>query len=330
VTNVERIRHSSRLPSRFVIRHFMHVPVLFDEVMAALQPSAGKRFLDATLGGAGHTSGLLRAGAQVLSTDADASAIETARDKLAEFGERSLVRQCWLDETPALAQQLGLAPLDGVLADLGLSSNQLDTAGRGFAFMREGPLDMRFDQAQSGGRSAAELVNGLDVDGLTMILREYGEVQNARRVAEAMWAARPITTTGQLKDVVAGVARADRKTRVHPATMVFQALRIAVNDELRRLSDALPKLIDLLRPGGRIAVITFHSLEDRIVKNAFRDEAREVRAQPGFGAEQEERAARLRLITKEPIVAGEAELTANPRARSAKLRVAERLLSFAR
>ncbi|NJM40090.1 MAG: 16S rRNA (cytosine(1402)-N(4))-methyltransferase RsmH [Anaerolineae bacterium] len=306
----------------------MHIPVLFDEVMAALkpaalQPSEGKRFLDATLGGAGHTSGLLRAGAQVLSTDADASAIEAAREKLAEFGERSQVRQCWLDETPALAQQLGFVPLDGVLIDLGLSSNQLDTAERGFAFMREGPLDMRFDQAR--GQSAAELINGLDVDGLMMILREYGEVQNARRVAEAMWAARPIQTTSQLKDVVAGVARADRKTRVHPATMVFQALRIAVNDELRRLSDALPKLIDLLRPGGRIALITFHSLEDRIVKNAFRDEAREVRAQPGFGLEQLERAARLRLITKEPIVAGEAELAANPRARSAKLRTAERV-----
>ncbi len=301
----------------------MHIPVLFDEVLAALQPSVGKRFLDATLGGAGHTSGLLQAGARVLSTDADTSAIEAASEKLAQFGERSVVRQCWLDETPVLAQQLGFVPLDGVLADLGLSSNQLDTAVRGFSFMREGALDMRFDQRR--GQSAAELIDALDVDGLMMILREYGEVQNARRVAEAIWAARPIKTTHQLREVVAGMARADRKTRIHPATMVFQALRIAVNDELRRLRDALPKLIEVLKPGGRIAVITFHSLEDRIVKNVFRDEAREVLAQPGFGADQVERRARLRLITKEPTTAGEAELAANPRARSAKLRVAERI-----
>jgi 16S rRNA (cytosine1402-N4)-methyltransferase len=228
-----------------------------------------------------------------------------------------------LDEAPALAQQLGLVPLDGVLADLGLSSNQLDVGERGFAFMREGPLDMRFDRAR--GQSAAALMDVLDVDGLAEILREYGEVQNARRVAEAMWAARPITTTSQLRDVVAGVARADRKTRVHPATMVFQALRIAVNDELRRLREGLPKMIDALRPGGRIAIITFHSLEDRIVKNVFREEAREVTVQPGFGADQVTRQARLKLITKEPVVASEAERAANPRARSAKLRVAERV-----
>ena len=303
----------------------MHIPVLFDDVMMALQPAAGKQFLDATLGGAGHTSGLLRAGARVLSTDADASAIQAASEKLAQFGERSLVRQCWLDETPALAQQLGCVPLDGVLIDLGLSSNQLDVAERGFAFMREGPLDMRFDQTQSGGRSAAELIDALDVDGLMMILREYGEVQNARRVAEAIWAAKPIKTTHQLREVVAGISRADRKTRMHPATLVFQALRIAVNDELKRLSDALPMLVSALKPGGRIAVISFHSLEDRIVKTVFREEAREVLAQPGYGADQVERKARLRLITKEPLMAGEAELTANPRARSAKLRVAEKI-----
>ena len=303
----------------------MHIPVLFDEVLEALRPVEGKQFLDATLGGAGHTSGLLRAGAWVLSTDADAGAIKAASEGLKMFGERSMVRQAWLDETPALAQQLGFVPLDGVLVDLGLSSNQLDVAERGFSFMRAGPLDMRFDQTR--GQSAAELIDALDADGLARLLREYGEVSNAWKVAQALVAARPINTTDQLREVVAGVARANRKTRIHPATMVFQALRIAVNDELRRLSDALPKLIEMLKPGGRIAVITFHSLEDRIVKNVFRDEAREVLAQPGFGANQVERRARLRPITKEPLVAGETELAANPRARSAKLRVAERIES---
>ena len=303
----------------------MHIPVLFDEVLEALRPTEGKGFLDATLGGAGHTSGLLRAGARVLSTDADAGAIKAASEGLMKFGERSMVRQAWLDETPGLAQQLGFVPLDGVLVDLGLSSNQLDVAERGFSFMRAGPLDMRFDQTR--GQSAAELIDALDADGLARLLREYGEVSNAWKVAQALVAARPINTTDQLREVVAGVARANRKTRIHPATMVFQALRIAVNDELRRLSDALPKLIEMLKPGGRIAVITFHSLEDRIVKNVFRDEAREVLAQPGFGANQVERRARLRPITKEPLVAGETELAANPRARSAKLRVAERIES---
>jgi len=306
----------------------MHIPVLFDEVMQALQPGPGRRFLDATLGGAGHTTGLLEAGAWVLSTDADTRAIDSAQAGLAAFGERSVVRQAWLDETPALARQLGWAPLDGVLADLGLSSNQLDTTERGFAFMREGPLDMRFDQTSArAGQTAAELIDGLDIEGMTMILREYGEVQNARRVAEAILAARPIRTTAQLRDVVAGVARAARKTRVHPATLVFQALRIAVNDELRRLSDALPQLIDVLRPGGRLAIITFQSLEDRIVKNVFRTEALSVRRVEGFGANQPEREARVRLVTKEPVGPTEAEVAGNPRARSAKLRVVERLVA---
>ena len=304
----------------------MHIPVLFDEVMQALRPGPGRRFLDATLGGAGHTTGLLQAGASVLSTDADTSAIENAQAGLVAFGERSLVRQAWLDETPALVRELGWVPLDGVLADLGLSSNQLDTTERGFSFMREGPLDMRFDQASGrAGQTAAQLIDDLDLEGLTMILRIYGEVQNARRVAEAILAARPLRTTAQLRDAVAGVARADRKARVHPATMVFQALRIAVNDELRRLSDALPQLIDVLRPGGRLAVITFQSLEDRIVKNVFRTEALSVRRVEGFGADQPEREARVRLVTKEPLGPTEAEVAGNSRARSAKLRVVERL-----
>ncbi|GIV85178.1 MAG: ribosomal RNA small subunit methyltransferase H [Candidatus Roseilinea sp.] len=303
----------------------MHVPVLFDEVIQALQPKPGGRYLDCTLGGGGHTQGILDASApdgRVLAMDADAEAIARARERLSgAYAGRLTLRQAWLDEAPSLARALGFVPLDGVLADLGLSSDQLDAAERGFSFMRDGPLDMRLDRTQ--GEPAWALIERMDVHSLTEMLREYGEVCNARRVAEAIWQARPVVTTGQLRDIVAGVART-RSSRLHPATQVFQALRIAVNDELRRLKEALPELIALLRPGGRIAVITFHSLEDRIVKEVFRREWRGEVAQPGFGG-GEDRPARIRPVNKGPIRPSEAELARNPRARSAKLRVAERV-----
>lgn len=303
----------------------MHVPVLFDEVIQALRPRSGGHYLDCTLGGGGHTEGILNASApdgRVLATDADAEAIARVSERLGSaYADRLTLRQAWLDEAPALAQALGFAPLDGVFVDLGLSSDQLEAPERGFSFMRDGPLDMRFDRTR--GEPASALIEHMDVQSLTEMLREYGEVSNARRVAEAIWQARPITTTGQLRDVVAGVART-RSDRIHPATQVFQALRIAVNDELRRLKAALPELIALLRPGGRIAVITFHSLEDRIVKETFRRESRGEVVQPGFGM-GEDRPARLRLVNKEPIRPSEDEVSRNPRARSAKLRVAERV-----
>jgi 16S rRNA (cytosine1402-N4)-methyltransferase len=301
----------------------MHIPVLFDEVMAALQPRSGGRYLDCTLGGGGHTGGLLRGSApdgKVLSTDADPAAIERMQGKWP--ASRLTMRQAWLDDAAGFASALGFAQLDGVLMDLGLSSFQLDEAARGFAFMREGPLDMRFDPTK--GEPASQLIDRLDVEELTALLRQYGDVQNARRVAEAMWAARPITTTTQLRDVVGRVAKT-RSSRIHPATQVFQALRIAVNDEMGRLERALPALIELLKPGGRMAAITFHSLEDRIVKDAFRRESRNVVAQPGFGDQQEERQARVRLVNKDPITPTESEVAANPRSRSAKLRVVERI-----
>lgn len=303
----------------------MHVPVLFDEVIRALQPRKGGRYLDCTLGGGGHTEGVLDASApdgRVLAMDADAEAIARARERLSgAYADRLTLRQAWLDEAPAVARAFGFAPLDGVLVDLGLSSDQLDAAERGFSFMRDGPLDMRFDRTR--GEPAWALIEHMDVQSLTEVLREYGEVRNARRVAEAIWQARPVMTTGQLRDIVAGVART-RSDRIHPATQVFQALRIAVNDELRRLKQALPELIGLLRPGGRIAVLTFHSLEDRIVKEVFRRECRAEVAQPGFG-EGADRPARIRLVNKNPIRPSEAEVARNPRARSAKLRVAERV-----
>jgi len=255
----------------------------------------------------------------VFGGDADAFAIARSAERLSRFGARCVLRQVWMDEAPKLARELGLAPFDGILADLGLSSNQLEDPNRGFSFMRDGPLDMRFDASR--GSSAADLINRSDVSEIVALLREYGEVERARQVAEAIWTARPLATTGQLLDAVAGIAKS--RGRIHPATQVFQALRIAVNDELRRLSNALPLLVDILAPGGRLAVITFHSLEDRIVKHAFREMAEEVDSSPGFGEPVLATEPRIRLITKKPIEPGEAEAAHNPRARSAKLRVVE-------
>ncbi|MCL5995928.1 MAG: 16S rRNA (cytosine(1402)-N(4))-methyltransferase RsmH [Chloroflexi bacterium] len=311
----------------------MHTPVLFDEVISALRPRAGGRYLDATVGGGGHTAGLLSAShpdGRVLGTDADATAIDRATERLRPFGARVSLRQAWLDQAPGLARELGFVPLNGALVDLGLSSNQLDDPQRGFSFMRDGPLDMRFDTTR--GLPASELINQSDVESLKELLRDYGEVERARQVAEAIWAARPIHTTAQLREAINGVARS--RGRIHPATQVFQALRIAVNDELWRLSKALPQLIDVLAPAGRLAVITFHSLEDRIVKRAFRDASLERDDQPGFGEPVwlsaqgpgvSAGSAQVRLVNKKPIEPSETEVAANPRARSAKLRVVEKV-----
>jgi 16S rRNA (cytosine1402-N4)-methyltransferase len=301
----------------------MHIPVLLNESIEALAPAAGKRYLDGTAGGGGHTAALLAQGAMVIATDADQDAVVRVRAKLSSAVDegRLRVEQAWLDQSADTARDAGLLPLDGVLADLGLSSFQLDTAERGFAFMREGPLDMRFDRSR--GLSASEWLEQSDVWDIARALRDFGDVPNPRRVAEAIWAARPIKTTAQLRDLVDGLVKT-RSGKIHPATMVFQALRIVVNNELRRLSDALPMFVDVLRPGGRVAIISFHSLEDRIVKNVFRDMARTVEAEPGFG-EQAQRDARVRVLTKDPLTPGAEEIGANPRARSAKLRVAEKL-----
>ena len=306
--------------------HFVslnHISVLLDEVVAAFEPVPGRRILDLTAGGGGHTEALLKAGARVLATDADMEAVERVRTRLAPWVQSGAlqVEQSWLDDALAVAECAGMLPLDGVLADLGLSSFQLDEAERGFAFMREGPLDMRFDRTR--GVSAADWIDQSNAAEIASALRAYGDVPQAWRVAEAIWIARPIRTTAQLRDVV-GRSAAVRAGKIHPATLVFQALRIVVNDELRRLQDALPLLARALRPGGRIAVIAFHSLEDRIVKNVFRDMARSSTPEPGYGGGEAQHAV-LHVVTRDPIFPTESEVAANPRARSARLRVAERL-----
>lgn len=303
-----------------------HQPVLPVEVVQFLQPAPGKIFLDATLGGGGHSELLLDAGAQVVGLDQDAEALGHARQRLRGHAARFCAFQSNFRDFPALLEEAGIGKLDGILADLGVSSRQLDDAGRGFSFMQDGPLDMRMNQG--AGRSAADLVNEADAGELERILREHGEERHARRIARAIVerrAKKPFTTTGDLAALIASVVPRHGKT--HPATQSFQAIRIAVNEELAALADFLTHAPRWLKPGGRLVLISFHSTEDRMVKQAFaqcstewwdRPEWPEPRRNPGFC---------LRLLTRKPVEATDAEVKSNPRARSAKLRAAERIES---
>jgi 16S rRNA (cytosine1402-N4)-methyltransferase len=245
-----------------------------------------------------------------------------SRERLAPFGQRVVLVQSSFRDLEAVARRHHFSPADGVLLDLGLSSYQLAAPERGFSFLRDGPLDMRFDPSQ--GRTAADLVNQLPTEELADLLYRYGEETSSRRIAEAIVAARPLATTGQLAEVIAqAVGR--RKKHLHPATKSFQALRIAVNDELDALEMALPQAVRVLKPGGRLAVISFHSLEDRLVKRFLRQEAQDCicpTEQPVCTCGHR---ATLRVVTRRPVQPDESEIKQNPRARSARLRVAEKL-----
>ncbi len=313
---------------------FRHQPVLADEVAAALAPAPGKRIVDTTLGAGGHAERLLEAGATVIGIDRDETAVEAAAARLARFGARLRVVHGAFGDLPAILAALGEGPVDGILADLGVSSPQLDEPSRGFSFQGDGPLDMRMDRRDTV--TAADLVNHLPVSELAALIRDLGEERFAGQIARRIERARgeaPIETTGRLAEVVAAaVAAAERRRggrthapRIHPATRTFQALRMRVNDELGQLERLLGAAPDLLAAGGRLAVISFHSLEDRLVKEAIRDAAATCVCPPRLPVCQCGRTPRLKAVTRRPIVAGAAEVTVNPRARSAKLRVAERL-----
>ena len=290
-----------------------HVPVLVAEIVAILQPRSGGHYLDATVGLGGHAEVILQASGPtgtLLGIDRDREALVDAGQRLAPFGPRVILLA---GRYEALAELAGAgSQFDGILFDLGASSLQLDTAARGFSFMHEGPLDMRMDR--SAGETAADLVSHLSERELADLIFRWGEDRWSRRIARAIVEARrrsPIRTTTALSAIVArSIPRAAWPRHIHPATRTFQALRIAVNDELTGLARALETAADLLGPSGRVAAISFHSLEDRIVKQTWR----------GLEA-----GGRMRILTKRPICAGEAEATANPRARSAKLRALERL-----
>jgi 16S rRNA (cytosine1402-N4)-methyltransferase len=308
----------------------VHVSVLPGETLDLLAPYPGGHYIDGTLGGAGHTAQLLARSApdgRVLAIDADAAAIARAQARLddAVSGGRLLLRHGNFADLGDFATAADFAPVDGILLDLGLSSDQLADRQRGFSFTADAPLDMRFDI--TNGQPAAALVNLLDEAELADLLWRYGEERRSRAIARRIVEVRrraPIERTSDLAKLVAAVVHG-RPGGIHPATRTFQALRIAVNDELGSLERVLPAAVDLLRPGGRIAVISFHSLEDRIVKHFFQAEERGCVCPPGLPACICGRLPRLRILTRHPVTASEDEMARNPRSRSAKLRAAQRL-----
>jgi 16S rRNA (cytosine1402-N4)-methyltransferase len=307
-------------PSQALIPGFEHRSVLLADTLAQLAPRPGGRYLDGTLGGGGHAELILENSGPdgiLVGIDRDPAALRAAGERLARFGDRARLLRGRFSEMAELAAAHG--PFDGVLLDIGTSSPQLDHADRGFSFMHDGPLDMRMDP--STGESAAELIDRLTEEALADVIYRYGEEPRSRRIAKAIVAGRPWTRTGALAACVAE-GSGWKASRTHPATRTFQALRIAVNNELDELERALPAAVSLLAPGGRLAVISFHSLEDRIVKGFLRTAAEIGTARDAYGAPLS--APALRLCTRRAIDGAEADPT-NPRSRSARLRVAERL-----
>jgi 16S rRNA (cytosine1402-N4)-methyltransferase len=301
--------------------------VLLDETVGGLALKPGLDCLDGTLGGAGHAEALLRATGptgRLLGLDLDPEAIRRGAARLAPFGDRAVLQQGGFQEMERFAALHGFADLGAILLDLGLSSYELADDLRGFSFQAEGPLDMRFDPASE--LTAADIVNDWTAEELADVIYRYGEEHRSRRIARAIVAARPVSTSAELAAIVARATGGAAGRRVHPATKVFQALRMAVNNELAALEAALPQMVRLLKVGGRGAVITFHSLEDRIVKRFFQQESQDCICPPGLPTCMCGHQATLKIVTRRPIQPSEIEISRNSRSRSAKLRIAERLL----
>jgi len=301
-----------------------HRPVLQKEVLELLKPQPGFLILDATCGGGGHTEALLKAGADVLALDQDPDAVQHVTEQLARFGRRLVVRQANFRHAASVLDELGIRTISGALLDLGVSSRQLKNAERGFSFMRNGPLDMRMDPRI--GLTAATIVNEYDEEKLTQLFRELGEEPAARRIASSIIKMRKTSPFRETLPFARAIEKlVGRHGRHHPATQVFQALRMEVNDELRALEEGLRNLTARLGTGGRIAVISFHSLEDRIVKSFFRDRSREWLDKPEWPEPKRNPDHDLEVVTPKPIEPTDEEQRANPRSRSAKLRVAEKI-----
>lgn len=302
-----------------------HEPVLYHEIIHALQLTSNGLYVDGTVGAGGHAAGILEGSAPngcLLGLDVDPHALDLAQERLKRFGDRVVFVQDSYTTMGQHLNNLGWDAIDGVVLDLGLSSMQLDTPERGFSFRAEAPLDMRFNP--SAPLTAAELVNKLPQNELADVIYNYGEERYSRKIARAIVAARPIHTTQELATVVSDTVGRYRG-RIHPATRTFQALRIAVNQELESVESVLPIALGELKSGGRLAIISFHSLEDRIVKQFFRRESRDCVCPPELPICVCEHQAQLREIARRPIRPEESEIERNPRARSARLRVAEKL-----
>jgi len=300
-----------------------HIPVMLEEVMAALRPRDDAIYVDGTFGGGGYSMALLsRARCRVYGIDRDADAIERGDALAKRFDGRLTLIHGRFSEMDSLLDSRGVRGADGIALDLGVSSFQLGEDGRGFSFGSDGPLDMRMDRTQ--GATAADLCNTLSEDALAGILHRYGEEKRAKSLARAIVAARPLTRTRELAEIAERVVgRGSQK--IHPATRTFQALRIAVNDELGELEHGLQAAERLLRPQGRLALVSFHSLEDRIVKRFLAERSGRVgRSSRHIPAQVAEHAPTFRSIGKNPVRPGDEEMRRNPRARSARLRVAER------
>ncbi len=305
---------------------FYHLPVLMQEVLELLQPAPGKLIFDGTLGGGGHTEALLQRGAHVVAMDQDEEALNHASLRLKPYAERFCALRGNFRDFPKVLGEAGISGLDGMMIDIGVSSRHLDAAERGFSFAKDGPLDMRMDQ--SAAITAADIVNTYSQEELERILRENAEEPQSRRIARAIVQDRvksPFKTTLQLAEMIARVC--PKHSKKHPATLTFQAIRCEVNLEYSALRDFLAAAPKWLKPGGRLLVISFHSIEDRIVKQAFQHQSAAFLDRPEWPAPRPNPDCVYRLLTKKPLEATENELALNPRARSARLRAAERLNS---
>ncbi len=302
-----------------------HTPVLYHEIIHALSPKNKGLYVDGTIGAGGHARGILEAsapGGHLLGLDVDPQALALARENLAPYGQRVRLVQASYDTLLERLAEIGWHVVDGILLDFGISSMQVDTPERGFSFTHDALLDMRF--SPENPIRAVDLVNGLPQDELADLIYRYGEERASRKIAEAIVKARPLQTTFELATVIKTVLPRTAG-RIHPATRTFQALRIAVNDELVNVEKVLPQAIGSLKRGGRLAIISFHSLEDRIVKEYFRRESRDCICPPKQPVCTCGHKSIMKEVTRKPIVPGKTEILENPRARSAKLRIAEKL-----
>lgn len=306
---------------------FEHIPVLKDEVIEGLNIKEDGIYLDCTLGGAGHSSEILKrlTSGKLLAFDQDISAIEASRQRLEKISNSFKIYNMNYSQAPRVLKEEGIK-MDGILMDIGVSSHQIDTPERGFSYMHDAPLDMRMDRSKDF--TARDLLNEYSEDELTEIFLKYGEEKWSKRIAQFIVARRkenPLETTFDLVDVIKTAVPAGARKKGHPAKRVFQAVRIKVNEELKVLEDTIPELVDCLNPKGRFLVISFHSLEDRIVKDIFKYESLNCICPPQLPICQCDKEKTLKLITRKPIVASEEEMESNARAKSAKLRIAERI-----